>query len=132
MSTTTSHTGAASRSGTLTTGLLLDVVLVVLFATLGRSTHEHGLGPAQVVSTAWPFLAGAGLGWLVARGWSSPWSLRTGLLAWLGSWAAGMGLRALTGQGTATAFIVVAGVFLLVLPGWRLLARAVSRRRSPA
>ncbi|MGO1315801.1 MAG: DUF3054 family protein, partial [Cellulomonadaceae bacterium] len=61
------------------------------------------------------------------RAWRRP--LRawpTGLGLWLGTWAAGMGLRALTGGGTALAFVLVAlGVLGLGLLGWRVLARVL-------
>ena len=30
--------------------LALDVVLIILFAALGRDTHEHGLDPAGILN----------------------------------------------------------------------------------
>ena len=80
---------------------------------------------AGIASTAWPFLAGLGVGWLAARGWRRPLAIRPeGLVIWLCTVALGMILRVVSGQGTALAFIVVALAFLaLFLLGWRLLAR---------
>ena len=51
--------------------------------------------------------------------------------AWLGAVGLGMLFRAVSGQGTAPAFIGVALAFLgLLLLGWRLLAQAVTGVRS--
>lgn len=114
--------------------LLVDVVLVVVFAAIGRATHDGGvLGPggSGLATTAWPFLAGLLLGWLVSRGWQRPGApLRTGLPVWAVTLVAGMLLRALSGQGVAIAFVVVAGLTLLLfLVGWRGLVTLVVRVR---
>ena len=45
--------------------IVLDAVLVVVFSTFGRGAHSEGLGVAQVWGTAWPFLVGLAVGWLV-------------------------------------------------------------------
>lgn len=53
-----------------------------------------------------------------------------GVVVWVTAVVGGMGLRALSGEGTAAAFVVVAGVFLAsTLLGWRLVARLVQARR---
>ncbi|MEE2031795.1 DUF3054 domain-containing protein [Rhodococcus chondri] len=114
--------------------LLVDVVLVVVFAALGRSSHDEGLDLVGIASTAWPFLGGLTAGWFLTA-----WLYRdkfdalaavpTGLLVWISTLAVGMLLRAVTGQGTATAFVIVATLFLGVfLIGWRFLAGVVARR----
>ncbi len=70
--------------------------------------------------TAWPFLAGLGLGWAVTRAWRRPAAVAAGAGVWPVTVAAGMVLRALSGQGTAFAFVLVALAFLgLTLVGWR-------------
>ena len=118
--------------------LVVDVVLVVVFAVLGRSSHSEALDPVGLAGTAWPFLGGLTAGWFLTA-----WLYRdkfdafaavpTGLLVWVSTLVVGMLLRAVTGQGTATAFIVVATIFLGVfLVGWRLLARAVQHRKVHA
>jgi Protein of unknown function (DUF3054) len=108
---------------------VLDVASVLVFVVIGRASHDHGESLPGVASTAWPFLAGLGVGWLVARAWRRPMALvPSGLAAWLATVAVGMVLRVVAGQGTAVSFIVVALCFLaLFLLGWRLLARIFSR-----
>lgn len=110
--------------------LLLDAVLVVAFALTGRASHDEDLW-SGLWTTAWPFLAGLALGWLVTLAWRAPAApLRTGLGVWAVTLTGGMLLRAASGQGTAVAFIVVAAVVLLVLlVGWRGIAALVRRRR---
>ena len=114
--------------------LLLDIVLVVVFAAIGRATHDGDvLGPfgSGLATTAWPFVAALLIGWLVMRAWRRPTAVvRTGLPVWAITVALGMVLRALSGQGVAVAFIIVATITLAVfLLGWRGLARLAARRR---
>ncbi len=45
---------------------LLDVVLVVVFAAVGRRSHAEGLDLAGIARTALPFLVGTAAGWLLA------------------------------------------------------------------
>lgn len=117
------------------TALLLDVVLVVVFAAIGRATHDGDvLGPfgSGLATTAWPFVAALLVGWLVARAWRRPAAvLRTGLPVWAVTVVLGMLLRALSGQGVAVAFVIVATLTLaLLLLGWRGIARLVTRTRT--
>ena len=112
----------------------IDVCCVLVFVAIGRSAHHHGESAGGLASTAWPFLAGLGVGLLVTRAWRRPAAIvPAGLGAWLGTVAIGMVLRVVAGQGTAPAFIVVALCFLgLFLLGWRLVAAALARRIGPA
>ena len=112
--------------------LVVDAVLVVAFAVIGRSSHAEGLDVAGVWGTAWPFLVGLGVGWLATRAWRHPLALwPTGVVVWVATLVVGMLLRLATGQGTAVAFIVVASITLAVLLlGWRAIALLVARRRS--
>ncbi|KQP70375.1 hypothetical protein ASF40_11350 [Microbacterium sp. Leaf288] len=118
-----------SRAAVLV-ALGVDVVLVIAFAAIGRASHDSdvwtGLG-----QTAWPFLAGLGVGWLVTRAWRAPAApVRTGLGVWGITVAGGMLLRWVSGQGTALAFIIVAALTLLVaLVGWRVIVAIVRRVR---
>lgn len=114
--------------------LAIDAVLVVGFAAIGRATHESGMlgdGGVGLLTTAWPFLVALGAGWLVSAAWRAPrapW--RTGLPVWAVTVVGGMLLRALSGQGTAVPFIVVATLTLLaLLVGWRLVAALAARAR---
>lgn len=106
-----------------------DIACVLLFCAIGRRSHAEGVTIAGVADTAWPFLAGAGVGWLVARGWHRPTALTpTGLAVWLATVVVGMLLRKATGEGTALSFIIVASsTTALLLLGWR--AVAAFRRR---
>lgn len=114
---------------------VLDVLLVLAFATIGRSSHGEAPDPLGILGTAWPFLAGLALGWAVSRSWRAPHALvPTGLTVWLGTLAFGMALRAVTGGGVAVSFVVVAGAFLaLVLLGSRAVLGALARgaERNP-
>ncbi|MFZ2528385.1 MAG: DUF3054 domain-containing protein [Rhodococcus sp. (in: high G+C Gram-positive bacteria)] len=109
--------------------LVIDIVLVVVFAALGRSSHDETLSIPGIATTAWPFLAGLTVGWfatamLYRDKFDARAAVPTGVLVWLCTLVVGMLLRVVTGQGTATAFIVVATLFLGVfLVGWRLIDR---------
>jgi peptidoglycan/LPS O-acetylase OafA/YrhL len=111
---------------------LSDVVLILVFAAIGRDAHQRGDVVAGVLLTAWPFLAGAAAGWLASRAWRDPFSVRrAGLGVWLGSLVGGMLLRSATGQTVVLPFIVVALLSLgVLLLGHRLLLAAVRRRRT--
>jgi hypothetical protein len=106
----------------------LDVAAVLVFVGIGRSVHTDGVTVAGMAMTAWPFLGGAGVGYLVARGWRRPMSfVPAGVSVWLGCVVVGMALRVVSGQGTAVAFVGVALGFLgMEMLGWRLVAQAVS------
>ncbi|WP_246533553.1 DUF3054 domain-containing protein [Microbacterium flavescens] len=110
---------------------VLDVVLVVAFAAVGRASHSEAVLVGLWI-TAWPFLAGLVAGWLATRAWRAPAApVRTGLGVWAATVVGGMLLRAASGQGTALPFIVVATVTLcLFLVGWRAIAYLVSRARA--
>jgi peptidoglycan/LPS O-acetylase OafA/YrhL len=110
--------------------VLADVVCVLMFCTIGRRSHAEGITVAGVAETAWPFLAGTAVGWLVVRGWRRPASVApTGLAVWLSTVAIGMLLRKATSQGTAVSFVVVASlVTAILLLGWRAAATALARR----
>ena len=109
--------------------LLADVVYVIVFCAIGRRSHAEGLTVAGIAQTAWPFLAGTGVGWLVIRGWRRPFSvIPVGVVVWLCTVAVGMVLRKLTSAGVATSFVVVASVSTAVLLlGWRGAAALVRR-----
>jgi hypothetical protein len=115
----------------------VDGAAVIVFAAIGRATHDGdvlGTWGSGLATTAWPFLVALALGWLACRGWRAPAApLRTGVPIWLATVVGGMLLRALSGQGTAVPFIVVATLtLLLLLVGWRLVATFVARRRTTA
>jgi hypothetical protein len=112
--------------------LFLDVCCVLAFVVIGRSAHHHGEGVAGVAMTAWPFLAGLATGLLLTRAWRKPSAiLPAGAGAWLGTVVIGMLLRAISGQGTAFTFILVALAFLgLFMLGWRAAALGITAARQ--
>jgi hypothetical protein len=109
---------------------VIDIVCVLVFCTVGRRSHDEGLTLAGVAETAWPFLTGTVLGWLVIRGWRRPTALvPTGLVVWVATVVIGMALRKVTGQGTAVSFVVVASIATaILLLGWRGVAAVLARR----
>lgn len=121
----------ASRTRALP-ALAADLALIALFAAVGRRNHAEGLSIGGVAETAWPFVAGAVVGWLISRGWRRPTAVvPTGITIWVCAVAVGMLLRKATSEGTAASFITVATLTIgLLLLGWRAaVTRASGRRR---
>ena len=104
----------------------VDVIGVLVFCAAGRRSHDEGLNIAGVATTAWPFLTGTVLGWLVSRGWRRPTALvPTGVIVWLCTVVVGMLLRKASSAGVAASFVVVASSVTA-----RAAARLASRRRA--
>ena len=105
---------------------MADGLVVLVFATIGRASHDEGLRPTGVWHTAWPFLVGTAL----ALAWAAyakddPRTIKVGIRVWLLTLVVGMVLRRLTDAGTAPSFVVVAALVLGALfVGWRVVARA--------
>ena len=111
---------------------VVDVVLIVVFSTFGRGAHSEGLGAAQVWGTAWPFLAGLVVGWLILLATRrDPGGLGSGVLVWSASLVVGMVIRGIgDGRVPHWSFIVVAAsVTAIFLIGWRAIRAAVLRGR---
>lgn len=111
-----------------------DVLCVLVFVVIGKTDHETGTAVAAVAGTAWPFLGGLVLGWVVTRAWRTPVRIwPSGVFVWAVTVAGGMVLRLLSGEGAPTSFVVVTASFLAVtMLGWRAIAHLVSRRRHTA
>lgn len=108
----------------------LDLVVVLVFAVIGRRTHEEPLALTGVLSTVWPFVIGLVVGWAVVARLGRTWPTRVGhgATVWVCTVVVGMLLRAMSGQGTATAFVIVATLFLgATLIGWRFALQALDR-----
>ncbi|WAC91078.1 DUF3054 domain-containing protein [Mycobacterium sp. Aquia_213] len=110
----------------------VDVVCVLVFCALGRRSHDEGLNLTGVATTAWPFLTGTVIGWLVSRAWQRPTAVApTGVVIWLSTVVIGMVLRKASSAGVAASFVVVAAsVTALLLLGWRAAVGLALRRRS--
>jgi hypothetical protein len=117
---------------------VIDVVLIVVFALIGRSSHGEANAPLALWTTAYPFLAGWAIAYVTSGAWARPLrSWPTGIVAWVLTVFVGMAIRVATGQGVVDgnplpiSFVIVAtivlGVFLL---GWRAVARGVIRLRA--
>ncbi|MCW4464874.1 DUF3054 domain-containing protein [Glutamicibacter sp. MNS18] len=112
--------------------LVVDVVLIVIFAILGRREHEHALSAPGIVQTAAPFVVAYLIMVLISRPWftiNRIWP--TGLLIWFGTVAVGLALRIGFGATAAVPFIIVAAIVLgLFLVGRRLVTGLIARRSA--
>jgi hypothetical protein len=109
-------------------GLVLDVACVLVFAAVGRASHQESSPVLGVLTTAWPFPVGAALGWALVRWRSRRWPVTVGpgITVVVITVLVGMVLRVLTGQGTAPTFVLVATAVLAALMlGWRAVAKRV-------
>lgn len=112
---------------------VLDLALVAFFAVIGRLSHYGSLSLGGWWTTAWPFLVGALLGWAGLALLRRPgWWVSAGVVVWLVTLVGGMVLRQLSGQGTATPFVVVATLVLGVLLVLPRVGLRLSRRGTPA
>jgi peptidoglycan/LPS O-acetylase OafA/YrhL len=114
--------------------LVIDVACVLVFCAVGRRSHDEGLNVAGIATTAWPFLSGTVLGWVLSQAWRRPSAVYpTGVVVWLCTVAVGMLLRKVSSAGVAGSFVVVAStVTALLLLGWRAIAQPGRRRVGPA
>jgi hypothetical protein len=124
-----------SRVARASSAALLDLVLVLLFAAIGRVSHGEDLGPAGMARTAGPFLVGWLVGWvlvaLVPSTRSRPRSLLAGVPVWVAVVVVGMVVRHAVGDGVQTSFVVVTTIVVAVfLLGWRAVAALVARGRA--
>ena len=132
MSTTT-VTGRSTRRSARLLPVVADLVCVLAFAVAGKDTHDAGASTWVVLAIVWPFataalVAHAGL---ARAGRSSEALWPAGVLVVATTYVLGMALRVVSGRGTATGFLVVALVFLLVtMLGWRLGRRLWLARRA--
>jgi peptidoglycan/LPS O-acetylase OafA/YrhL len=109
---------------------LADIVGVLIFCAIGRRSHAEGLTVEGVAETAWPFLAGTLVGWLLSRAWRNPAAVApTGVAVWLSTVVIGMLLRKATSAGVAVSFVIVAtAATAVLLLGWRVLLALLRRR----
>lgn len=110
----------------------IDVVCVLVFCAVGRRSHDEGIDVKGVAATAWPFLTGTAVGWLLSKAWRRPAALLpTGVIVWLCTVGVGILLRKATSAGVAASFVVVAAsVTAVLLLGWRAAAELATRRRA--
>lgn len=109
---------------------VIDLALVLLFITIGLTSHQEPL--SQLLVTAAPFLLATCAGhlgvWAVSSRRQLP-LLLEGFMMWITTLVLGLGLRLSFGDTAATAFVVVSALTLLVfLVGWRLILLFVRRK----
>lgn len=101
--------------------LIVDLLLVVVFAVIGRMSHAEGLSLAGIVTTGWPFVLGLLLAWVLVTlfRWK-PWRpFPAGVFVWIVTVGGGMLLRLMIGDTAEVAFVIVASIVLgafLLLP----------------
>lgn len=110
----------------------IDLLLLVAFAALGRSSHDEGATLGGTIETAAPFLIGYSAAVPATGLHRDPLSIRRAAAAWALGMTLGMALRRLVfDRGIALSFIVVALVTTAVLLlGWRGAVHAVRALRS--
>lgn len=111
--------------------LLIDLVLVILFAALGRRSHAEGLDVAGIFGTAAPFLIALLVFSCITVVWKQPHRLWPhGVVLWIGTVALGLILRVVFGATAAVPFIIVATIVLgILLLGRRLVGTMIQRRK---
>ncbi len=110
--------------------MAVDVVLIVLFALLGRREHEHALSIGGILMTALPFLVAYVVVTLLSKPWTTINKLfPVGVLVWVVTVAAGLALRVGMDSTAALPFIIVATLVLgAFLMGRRLATSMVAKR----
>jgi FtsH-binding integral membrane protein len=133
--------GSRRRPGPkrLIAALLADGVGVVVFAAIGRRSHDEADGVGAVLTTAAPFLVALAIGWALVMALrharprpSDPVQVDAGVIIWVVTVVAGLLLRrTLWDRGTALAFVIVATAFLgVAIVGWRSACGRIRRSRS--
>ncbi|MDO5453881.1 MAG: DUF3054 domain-containing protein [Corynebacterium sp.] len=118
--------------------ILADVVAIAVFALLARMAHQSDDMPFTFggwLSTLWPFLIGVAVAWVViaAAKWDGAKLHPAGWVAWLIVVVVGLSIWGIRNQAFPHwSFIIVASVMSVILMlGWRAVAKAVTRRRTP-
>jgi hypothetical protein len=128
---TATPAGTARARNVIAGSVVADVVAVLIYVTVGRSSHDESLGLSGLFDTAWPFLVGIVGGYIgiALTRWPTL-SLRGGLVITVKTLVIGLVLRyGVAKDGTEFSFVVVTIVVLSVLMlGWRLVAAALLTR----
>jgi Protein of unknown function (DUF3054) len=108
-----------------------DVTAVIVFAAVGRASHDESGDLFGLLGTAAPFLVGLGAAWATPVVRALPTGLRAGAVVLAGCALLGLLLRVgFTGR-LPLSFAVVTVVSLAVLLlGWRALSLAVAHRAA--
>jgi hypothetical protein len=111
-----------TRSNAWPIAIVADALVVIVFAMVGRASHDLSMSVAGVWHTAWPFALGTAIALgITAATKADPRTLAVGVRVWLWTLVLGMVARRALGDGTSAKFIVVATIVLAALfLGWRL------------
>lgn len=112
---------------------IIDVVLVVVFAILGRATHHEAITLIGVWQTSMPFIIGLAVGWVfVGFTTNRPERLwPEAAMIWVNTVAVGMVLRLLLGDTAMPTFILIAaGVLAVLLALPRVAAILIAQRKQ--
>lgn len=118
---------------------LIDVAVILIFASAGRSTHESANTITGIGHTAWPFLIGLGIAWFITKQWcTTRGGSAIALQIWpaaimmsLVTWSIGLALRSITGSTNGGGFPLVSfGFLVLILVGWRIIWGSTERIRT--
>lgn len=128
----TNRSLTATRDGDDIPAILTDLVLIFVFAAIGRAQHGESLEIGDLAYTALPFWVGSLIGHVILRfAGKNPRSLTWGSFLVVATWALGQLGRIMLTEGTDPAFLAVSAAFIaLFLLGWRLLLMLVERLRT--
>lgn len=128
--TTGSTQSVANPARAAALAFAADAVCVIIFVAVGRRNHAEGVTLAGIAETAWPFLTGTMVGWLLSRGWRQPTALvPTGVTVWVATVVVGMALRVISHAGIALSFVLVTTLFTgATVLGWRAVRAVLARR----
>jgi hypothetical protein len=109
--------------------IVADVVAVVVFAAIGRMSHDRADDVLGLVATAAPFVVGLVAMWATPIVRAHPVGIRAAVTVWAGTVVVGLALRAgFTGQLPMSFAVVTAVSLAVLLLGWRALSALVSLR----
>jgi hypothetical protein len=111
-----------------------DVVAVVVFAAIGRASHDESDGIVGILAVAAPFLVGLLVAWATPWVRARPQGFRAGVVVLAATVVVGLGLRAaFLGRLPLTFALVTLAALAVLLLGWRgvsALVAATALRRS--
>lgn len=104
-----------------TVAFLLDVLLVALFAYLGRLSHDLEISAAGIFETGWPFLIGLVVSRVIPVVNKKPMAVYpSGVIVYASAFIVGMGIRVIYTANFSLPFTLVAcGMLAVLLVGYR-------------
>ena len=118
-----------TRSRIPALAITADIVSVIVFAAVGRASHDESADVVGLLATATPFGLGLLAAWATPVVRARPAGLVAGLVVLAGTVAIGLLVRLAFLDRLPLSFAVVAtGALGVLLLGWRGLAAAVAHR----